>query len=53
MLVSRYVEQSFRAAALDRQWIQVIPQSPIKPRWGDYPISKVNPFAVEQWFEGA
>jgi len=24
----------------------------IKPRWGDYPLSKVKPFAVEQWLKG-
>jgi integrase len=24
----------------------------IKPRWGDYPIPKVKPFAVEQWLKG-
>ena len=23
----------------------------IKPRWGEYPISKVKPFAVEQWLK--
>jgi integrase len=23
----------------------------IKPRWGEYPLSKVKPFAVEQWLE--
>src|SRR5713101_2361454 len=26
--------------------------SRIKPRWGNYPISKVKPFAVEQWLKG-
>ncbi len=26
--------------------------SQIKPRWGNYPISKVKPFAVEQWLKG-
>jgi len=24
----------------------------IKPRWGEYPLSKVKPFAVEQWLRG-
>jgi integrase len=26
--------------------------SQIKPRWGNYPICKVKPFAVEQWLKG-
>lgn len=26
--------------------------SRIKPRWGDYPLSKVKPFAMEQWLKG-
>ncbi len=26
--------------------------SRIEPRWGNYPISKVKPFAVEQWLKG-
>ena len=24
----------------------------IKPRWDDYPLSKVKPFAVKQWLKG-
>jgi len=26
--------------------------SQIKPRWDDYPLSKVKPFAVKQWLKG-
>jgi len=38
-----------RAAALDRQWIQVIPQSPDQTAVGRLPDFQVNPFA---WSSG-
>jgi integrase len=53
MLVSRYLETELpelrhSTANGSRSYLN----HQIKPRWGDYPISKVKPFAVEQWLKG-
>jgi integrase len=53
MLVSRYLETELpelrhSTANGYRSYLN----HQIKPRWGDYPISKVKPFAVEQWLKG-
>ena len=53
MLVNRYLEtelQELRHSTANayRSYLN----NQIKPRWGDYPISKVKPFAVEQWLKG-
>ena len=53
MLVSRYLEAELyelrhSTANAYRSYLN----NQIKPRWGDYPISKVKPFAVEQWLKG-
>src|SRR6202040_4405890 len=53
MLVNRYLESELTelrhsTANAYRSYLN----NQIKPRWGDYPISKVKPFAVEQWLKG-
>jgi len=53
MLVDRYVETEL--AELRHSTANAYKSyltSQIKPRWGDHPISKVKPFAVEQWLKG-
>ena len=53
MLVSRYLEAELpelRHSTADSYRSYLNHQ--IKPRWGDYPISKVKPMAVEQWLKG-
>jgi len=53
MLVNRYLETELpelrhSTANAYRSYLN----HQIKPRWGDYPMSKVKPFAVEQWLKG-
>ena len=53
MLVNRYLEAELpelrhSTANAYRSYLN----NQIKPRWGDYSISKVKPFAVEQWLKG-
>jgi integrase len=53
MLVNRYLETELpelrhSTANAYRSYLN----SQIKPQWGDYPISKVKPLAVEQWLKG-
>jgi len=53
MLVNRYLEAELpelrhSTGNAYRSYLN----NQIKPRWGDYPISKVKPFAVEQWLKG-
>jgi len=53
MLVDRYLETEL--AELRHSTANAYKSyltSQIKPRWGDHPISKVKPFAVEQWLKG-
>ena len=53
MLVSRYLEAELpelRHSTADSYRSYLNHQ--IKPRWGDYPMSKVKPMAVEQWLKG-
>jgi len=53
MLVKRYLETELpelRHSTANAYTSYL--NSQIKPRWGDYPISKVKPFAVEQWLKG-
>jgi integrase len=53
MLVNRYLETELpelRHSTANAYTSYLTNQ--IKPRWGDYPISKVKPFAVEQWLKG-
>ena len=53
MLVNRYLETEL--AELRHSTANAYKSyltSQIKPRWGNYPISKVKPFAVEQWLKG-
>jgi integrase len=53
MLVNRYLETELpelrhSTANAYRSYLN----HQITPRWGDYPLSKVKPFAVEQWLKG-
>jgi integrase len=53
MLVNRYLETELpelrhSTANAYRSYLN----HQIRPRWGDYPISRVKPFAVEQWLKG-
>ena len=53
MLVNRYLETELTelrhsTANAYRSYLT----SQIKPRWGNYRVSKVKPFAVEQWLKG-
>ena len=53
MLVNRYLETELpelrhSTANAYRSYLN----HQIKPQWGDYPISKIKPFAVEQWLKG-
>jgi integrase len=53
MLVNRYLETELpelrhSTANAYRSYLN----HRIKPRWGEYPLSKVKPFAVEQWLKG-
>ena len=53
MLVNRYLETELAevrhsTANAYKSYLN----SQIKPRWGNYPISRVKPFAVEQWLKG-
>jgi integrase len=53
MLVNRYLETELpelrhSTASAYKSYLN----NQIKPRWGDYPISKVKPFGVEQWLKG-
>src|SRR6266850_2605204 len=53
MLVNRYLEAELpelrhSTASAYRSYLN----HQIRPRWGDYPISRVKPFAVEQWLKG-
>jgi integrase len=53
MLVNRYLEtelQELRHSTANAYRSRLNNQ--IRPRWSDYPISKVKPFAVEQWLNG-
>jgi integrase len=53
MLVNRYLETELAdlrhsTANAYRSYLN----HQIEPRWGEYPLSKVKPFAVEQWLKG-
>jgi len=53
MLVNRYLETEIpelrhSTGNAYRSYLN----NQIRPRWGDFPISKVKPFAVEQWLKG-
>ena len=53
MLVNRYLETELgelRHSTANSYKSYLTSQ--IKPRWENYPISKVKPFAVEQWLKG-
>ena len=53
MLVNRYLETELgelRHSTANSYKSYLTSQ--IKPRWGNYPISNVKPFAVEQWLKG-
>ena len=53
MLVNRYLETELpELRHSTRSAYRSYLNNQVRPRWGDFPISKVKPFAVEQWLKG-
>jgi len=53
MLVNRYLETELPELrhSTGNAYTSYL-NNQIRPRWGNFPISKVKPFAVEQWLKG-
>jgi integrase len=51
-LIDRYLVDELPARYSSRKYYRNIFCNHIKPKWGDYPLDKIRPFAVQKWLEG-
>jgi integrase len=51
-LIDRYIADEMRKRYSTAKAYQAYLRTHIKPKWGDYELNQIRPFAVEQWLRG-